>query len=235
MSEASREDRERRFWDNYLELLHKQGVKPPADRWHVVRAEGFIRSFQGLKLADLSAEDVSDYLLKVGREGALEDWQYRQVVVAIRILFSTVKPEWLEAFDWDFWLGSATRLPPGHPTIARQPEVSLSTEDVEASLLDRMDGGGCAKVVHAHREDFLLLSRVIRTRGMSIRTEKTYLHWLCRLVAFHGGFPPCSGGRPGGELSAASGGGAQRGGQHPEPGLECPGVLFRQGPGSALG
>lgn len=192
MSEASREARERRFWDNYLKLLHKQGVKPPADRWHVLRAEGFIRAFAGQRLADLSADDVSGYLQRVGREGGLADWQFRQVVVAIRILFSTVKPEWLDAFDWAYWLGSATELEPGHPTIARQPEVSMAPEAVEASLLDRMGEGGCAEVVHLHREDFVLLSRVIRTRGMSIRTEKTYLHWLCRLVAFHGKRSPRS-------------------------------------------
>ena len=169
MSEASQQSREARFWDGYLELLHKQGVKPPADRWHVVRAEGFIRAFPGRKLADLSADEVSDYLVKVGREGALEDWQYRQVVVAIRILFSTVKPEWLEAFDWDYWMGSATRLQPGHPTISRQPHASETPDAVGASLLDRMDTGGCGKVAGLHREDFLLLSRVIRTRGLSIR------------------------------------------------------------------
>ena len=95
MSEASREARERRFWDGYLKRLHKQGITPPADRWHVLRAEGFIRVFPDRKLADLTADDVSAYLLRVGREGNLEGWQYRQVVVAIRILFSTVKPEWL--------------------------------------------------------------------------------------------------------------------------------------------
>ena len=44
MSEALREERERRFWERYIKLLHVHGVKPPADRWHVVRAEGFIRS-----------------------------------------------------------------------------------------------------------------------------------------------------------------------------------------------
>lgn len=185
MSEALREERERRFWDRYLKLLHDQGVKPPADRWHVVRAEGFIRAFPGQKLAELTADDVSAYLQTVGRAGALSDWQFRQVVVAIRILFSTVKPAWMDTFDWVYWLGSATELEPGHPSIARQPGDSLPPEAVEASLLERMGEGGCAKVVHAHQADFLLLSRVIRTRGMSIRTEKTYLHWLCRLVAFH--------------------------------------------------
>jgi hypothetical protein len=149
MSEVSREDRQRRFWDNFIKLLHKQGVKPPADRWHVVRAEGFIRAFPGRKLADLTADEVTAYLERVGREGALEDWQFRQVVVAIRILFSTVRPAWLEGFDWAYWLASATALEPGHPSIARQPSVSVSPEAVEASLLERMGEGGCARLVRA--------------------------------------------------------------------------------------
>jgi len=33
----------------------------------------------------------------MGRNGALKDWGYRWRVLAIRILFSTVKPEWLHA------------------------------------------------------------------------------------------------------------------------------------------
>ncbi len=186
MGQVSREERQRRFWDSFIQLLHEQGVKPPADRWHVVRAEGFIRAFPGRKLAELTADDVTAYLEKLGREGALEGWQFRQVVVAIQILFSMVRPTWLEIFDWAYWLASATALEPTHPSVARQPAVSIPPAAAEASLLERMGEGGCARVVHLHREDFLLLSRTIRTRGLSIRTEKAYLHWLCRLVAFHG-------------------------------------------------
>ena len=88
MGQVSREERQRRFWDSFIQLLHEQGVKPPADRWHVVRAEGFIRAFPGRKLAELTADDVTAYLEKLGREGALEGWQFRQVVVAIQILLN---------------------------------------------------------------------------------------------------------------------------------------------------
>ena len=41
---SSSADAVRRFWDRYLELLHKQGVKPPADRWYVIRAKGYIKA-----------------------------------------------------------------------------------------------------------------------------------------------------------------------------------------------
>lgn len=190
MSEASREERERRFWDRYLEILHNQGVTPPSDRWHVVRAERFILAFPGRRLAELTPDEVSAYLAKAGEDGRLEDWQYRQLVAAIRILFSTVKPAWFESFDWGFWLTSARTLEPGHASLARQPLDQMGPDAVASSLLDKMRANGCGEVAHRHAEAFLLLARVIRTRGMSIRTEKTYLHWLCRLVAFHGGRSP---------------------------------------------
>ena len=90
MQEASRQDRERKFWDRYLKIPHEQGVKPSADRWHVVRAEQFIGAFPDRRLADIDAREVSAYLEEAGRRGTLQDWQYRQLVVAIRILFSVV-------------------------------------------------------------------------------------------------------------------------------------------------
>lgn len=138
MGQVSREERQRRFWDSFIQLLHEQGVKPPADRWHVVRAEGFIRAFPGRKLAELTADDVTAYLEKLGREGALEGWQFRQVVVAIQILFSMVRPTWLEIFDWAYWLASATALEPTHPSVARQPAVSsrpVTTVEMASALL----------------------------------------------------------------------------------------------------
>lgn len=47
MSEASLQDLVCRFVVNFLKYPHKQGVNPPARRWHVVRSEGFIRAFPG--------------------------------------------------------------------------------------------------------------------------------------------------------------------------------------------
>ncbi len=61
MSEIFREERECGFRERYLKLHNYQWDKSPADRWYMVRA--------------------------VARAGDLSDWQFRQVVVAIRILF----------------------------------------------------------------------------------------------------------------------------------------------------
>jgi hypothetical protein len=188
MREASREDRERLFWDRYLQTLHSQGVTPPFDRWHVLRAEQFIRGISGRHLADIGAGEVSAYLEEAGRNGDLKAWQYRQLVVAIRILFSMVKPGWLPTFDWDFWLGSSRPLEPQHASVARQ--VGRAGAQTEAVLAERVGDKGCARVVHCYPEVFAKLSGVLRTRGMSIRTEKSYMHWLCRFIAFNDGRAP---------------------------------------------
>ncbi len=37
----------RRFWYRYLDLLHQQGVKSPADRWYVTQAEADINIATG--------------------------------------------------------------------------------------------------------------------------------------------------------------------------------------------
>ena len=83
-----------RFWDKYLKRLHNQGIRPPFDRWCVRRAEAYIAAFPEKRLAEHSPRDVEGYLAEVGRSGGLEDWQFRQVVDAIRNLFVIVGSAW---------------------------------------------------------------------------------------------------------------------------------------------
>ena len=178
MSKADVSQQAQRFWDRYINLLHNQSIGPPADRWHVRWAEAFISALNGQRLADQTADSVSRYLSRLGQKPGIQDWQFRQAVVAIRILFSMVKPEWWGQFDWDYWIASSTSLPPSHPTIAREsssPSTARS-RSLSESGVSRLSGG--------NRELAESLSVAIRTRGLSIRTEKSYVRWLCRFV-FH--------------------------------------------------
>ena len=89
-----------RFWDRYIELLSKQGVNEAASRWYVMRAEHYINSFPDKKLARHTADDIITYLEKIGRSGGLMDWQFRQVVDAIRNLFLIITNRWENEIDW---------------------------------------------------------------------------------------------------------------------------------------
>jgi hypothetical protein len=185
MKEGSRADREKQFWDNYIKLIHSQGIKPPFDRWSVKRAEAFIGSFPGKRLAELTAEDVSGYLRQVGQDGRLKPWQFRQVVEAIRQLYNIVRTTWSGSFDWNFWVDSAKTLDPQHATTAR----SVAPVTAE-QFSERLGDTRFAPLIRTHLDFFTHLSSVIRTRGLAFRTEQSYMAWVCRFMLHFGGVSP---------------------------------------------
>ncbi len=103
-TQPNQDDSINRFWDRFLKVLHGQGVKPPNDRWYVVRAEHYIKAFPDKRLANHSKSDLEGYLKTLGRNSALEDWQFRQAVHAIQILFRHILAvSWIDQIDWPFW------------------------------------------------------------------------------------------------------------------------------------
>ena len=85
---ASKEgDSVSRFWDRYIDSLHKQGIKPPVDRWYVRRSEQYITAFPDKKLVTYTLGDVSAYFTNLGRNTSLKEWQFAQVVDAIQNFF----------------------------------------------------------------------------------------------------------------------------------------------------
>jgi len=185
MAEGTRAGSERRFWDRYIKVLHKQGIKPPFDRWHVVRSEQFIKALAGRRLVDTQPHHLTEFFTQLGRDSRLTPWQFRQAVSAIRILYSIVNTDWSEHFDWSFWEDSARALEHQHATVARQIPPVTPQEYAE-----RLGDVRFASVIRNHLELFARAASVIRVRGMAFRTEQSYLGWLCRFIHFHGGTAP---------------------------------------------
>jgi len=108
------------FWDNYISKTKAYKIKSRAVRWHVRHAENYIKAHANLRLAQHSAPQMERYLRGKGRNSYLEDWQYKQMVVALKILFvEMVKTPWAREFPWDDWAVSADSLPNSHATVAR--------------------------------------------------------------------------------------------------------------------
>jgi integron integrase len=194
------EDKVRSFWDRYVQKVHESGVKEPFDRWMVRRAEQYIAAHPSRRLAEHTAADVDAYLTGLGRDAALKDWQFRQAVDAIRMLFALAGVDWLERVDWEHWRGSARSLASDHPTVARDyglvPVRSPIAGRVSAPSVERDEKqrNGAAQTFESIRKAHgALLDRVAaaaRIRGLAIRTEQTYLHWIMRYIGFVGNRDP---------------------------------------------
>ena len=218
----------RRFWDRYLELLHQQGIKPPADRWYVTRAEAYIKATTGRRLVEHTPADVRRYLSDLGRIGRMNDWQFRQSVDAIQQLFELLGVPWLRQMDWDFWRASAHTLPLNHPTIARASSPPmLSPPPSDATPDNGARGGQNVTVIDR-------LVTVIRQRNYSLCTAEVSRSWTERFLAFFGRDPRTAEAAewcfPGN-----AGGAGQRGREYAESGAQCVGVFLHQALEQPLG
>ena len=179
------DDAASRFWDKYILKTISYNVPEGARRWYVRHAEVFIKAHSGRRLSTLTADDTERYLKEKGRSKKLTDWQYRQMVDALRILFTGVaSAAWASDFDWAGWKAGARELPVDHATIAKQAVTGNQTGELS-------DNTASDKTVNQFRQRFPeLYSRYITVmRGLqySIRTEKTYLFWVARFI-LHGQF-----------------------------------------------
>ena len=170
------------FWRKYLSLLESHGVPERARPWYRRRVEEYLEAHSGAPVRSHGREQVKDYLQVLGRNTALEDWQYRQAVDALRILFcDLLTVPWGTELDWGYWMRLSRALPETHPTIAREGPPTPPAErkrTAEASLQKAL-----GKRAPALRDKVV---SGIRTRGYAIRTEQTYLDWIARFLSFHG-------------------------------------------------
>jgi len=183
-----------------LVSLDKSSVKPTARRWHRVHAEGFLEWVQPRRLAELEP-GVDEYLRRLDREGYLPAWQFEQVIEVIQKLLTMAVVRWLAQIDWVAWHASAQELGLRYPTVARDYDsapkglrgnaASRSPPAAEESASGpTLDAGVTSESVR--RDQAPLFERLIaeiRTRGYSIRTERSYGDWVVRFLVFSGGQP----------------------------------------------
>ena len=178
-----------RFWDNYISKTKSYNVPEKSVRWYIKHVERYIHAHPGLRLARHTTQTLSDYLDDLGRTKGVADWQFKQAVEALRIVFvELLRAPWAEAFPWGDWTDSATALPNDHATLARdytrQPAEGLGMNS--GTSLSTSESSFIKSVSVAYPEYFNKLISAIRVRHYSIRTEQAYTAWLARFIGFHG-------------------------------------------------
>lgn len=175
-----------RFWDKFSTKSKKYGVKDDAVIWMVRRAEGYIKYYPNDKLANHSAEFVTQYLKDKYRNPLLLDWQFRQILLVLKILFTEmVHVDWAFNYAWDQWDKKSKSLKSSHKTT--KDFSSSDLKRLKESLNDKNDSsqGLFKKVFERYPEYVETLIKSIRLQHYSIRTEEAYLGWFMRFLTFH--------------------------------------------------
>ena len=183
MKAQSNQDRTGAFWNRYRGALAARGLRGKAAEWCVKRAEGFIKAAKGLRLKEHTAEDLRAYFCRQAVGGWLKDWQYGQMVEALRVLFTEiVKSPWASEFPWDEWkephLHFADELE-HFDQVGRHIPISGGRHVFDDALKGR-------RVADQYGAELDRLRQAIRARHYSIRTEQSYQEWLMRFITFHG-------------------------------------------------
>ena len=167
-----------RFWHNYFSILEKSSVPVRARPWYRKHVERYIEAHADHRLADHLPHDVDEYLTSRGRLPALQEWQFRQTVDALRLLFcDLIVASWAHRYDWARWRVFARTLEAGHTTLAR---------DARGRHLAAPPGNPMiARFREYAGDDYQAFVTTLRVRRMASRTEQTYEHWLARFCAFH--------------------------------------------------
>ena len=180
--ESGVDARIKRFWRDYEVAVRAEGVREKELAWYVKDAERYVNATQGVRLKDQCGEDIAFYLAKVLRKYNLSEWQYGQVVDALRILFQKiVKTPWAADFPWSKWKEPHVNFPDKLESYADEP-AEWRPVVAKQSFRDEVQGFKSRDMFARHFEK---LRTEIRKKHYSIRTERTYEDWLARFIVFN--------------------------------------------------
>jgi len=179
------DDQISRFWDKYVEKTIAYGVKESSVKWYVRYVEQYIAANKLKRLALNDADDIRSFLADIGRRGHLKDWQFQQLINALKILFvDIVKNEWAANFSWDEQLRlSCVQIEVTECVFESQFSFEGYSDDSQKGTLLK-------EISQLFHEDFNRLVTEIRNRQYSIRTEEAYVNWLLRFIMFNNKRPP---------------------------------------------
>jgi integron integrase len=149
------------FWERYLGLVVKAGVKEGVALWYRRHVEAFIRFLKPRRLREAGPGDVAEFLVRMRRRRDTSAWHVRQADTALRLLYQgMVKTPW--ASEWS--------VPTPLEEVAESvPSADLGRRPVFAEFGE-------------WREALERAVKALRMLHYSYRTEQTYVEWAVRFV-----------------------------------------------------
>ena len=172
----------------YLDCLATESIPPKHRPYYVLRVNQFVEAMVDLDPASLDESRIGELLASFGRRTHLTDWQFAQLVDAVRIFLVTyLKLAPASRIDWAGWK-SAARSPSTDHASASAARQSRPEELLRERV--REGTGRLADVRREHEDLIVRLATEIRVRGYAYRTEQIYEQWVVRYIAFCDGKSP---------------------------------------------
>lgn len=165
------------FWQQYIAALHDKDIPEQRHIWFVRHVERFVRA-QQKRLRERTREDVEAYVVQLGRDPRMQDWQLLHHIEALHILFARiVKSPWTTSYNWEALKEKCRPLEFNHGTVARD-NIAVKPQPAPKAA----EAGNAAPLDRPALLDALRAS--IRTHGYSIRTEQSYVEWTNRFLKY---------------------------------------------------
>jgi len=172
--------------DKYLDCLETESVRAGRKPYYVVRVNQFIAAIGERDPNRFDEQELGRIFTALDHDNHLEDWQFAQLVDAVRIYLVNYRQLSTAAkFDWALWDSSSRTLQQDHASTAREfrPE-ELVRQKIQQGK------GGLSTVRHQHEDLIVRFVTEIRARGYAYRTEEVYEQWVCRFILFCRGKSP---------------------------------------------
>jgi len=176
-----------RFWDNYTNKTKRYTKNENTIRYSIQHVEHYIAAYPNKPLKQHTLEDVDEYLKEKGRNLQLEDWQFKQTVYALKVLFvDFLQSTWAISYPWKEMADLAISLENTHSTLSLEYNSFSEIEKGNYAFSDKSKDSSLFKKVHKkHPEHVENYIKAIRLKHYSIRTERAYLGWFLRFINFH--------------------------------------------------
>jgi integron integrase len=159
-----------RFWDAFKACVEENRVRPDHSGFYVRWVKSFVDFLPGKRLRDRSRQDIEAFLADLAERSNVKDWHVKQAEQALKILYETFLP--------NFSPNDTARKETG-------PEMKAATAikiHKSGAFRDRVIPGEVDRLFYPQLKK---LQTEIRARHYSIRTERAYLDWVRRFIAFY--------------------------------------------------
>lgn len=170
------------FWQKFRTAVINLGIPENKAQWYEHWARQFSLSIPKIPLENRTPEHINVFLRNLESKQNIEEWQFKQAVESLKILYHDVfKFEWADALPEQHEIPRTIKTPKESSEILTEPPQTA--EKKKTPLPDELKA-----IISKSKKEKDIYTKIrdeMRVMRYSSRTEKLYVNWVRRFLAFH--------------------------------------------------